>query len=153
MTRLVRRATNAVSLAQLVGWHWALAAAKHVVPLEHLVRSMWRRARPARVADDRDRMIGLINRAGRLAGTPDRDCLQRSLLVGRALAACGEAPAMTVGFRRLDGRVVGHAWVVTASGVVGEDAAALAEFVPAMVIDTSGLVTDDRATRASDDRR
>jgi hypothetical protein len=61
-----------------------------------------------------------VLRTGTVAGMPDRDCLQRSLLLYGELAAAGLQPVLTVGLRRQDGRLLGHAWVCVNGAVVAE---------------------------------
>jgi hypothetical protein len=49
------------------------------------------------------------------------DCLQSSLLLYRELSALGADPRLAVGFRRLENRVEGHAWVfVDGRAIPGE---------------------------------
>ena len=90
----------------------ALGVAKHLVRLDRLARWAWQPP-PATPAPrpDQERMVSLVLRLGAAAGQPDRDCLQRSLLLYRELSRCGADPRLLVGFRRDAGRLVGHAWV------------------------------------------
>jgi hypothetical protein len=88
--------------------------AKYVVPLPRLVALMTPDARAgardprleARIA----RMAGWAARAVRPFG--DGNCLERSLVLYRALIRAHAAPELYVGFRSGESGVEGHVWVV-----------------------------------------
>lgn len=107
-----RRMSGAIVVARLLPIYLALAVAKHVVRIDRLARWAWRSPRPSpRAPGDEPRMVSLVLRLGAIAGRPDRDCLQRSLLLYRELSRAGADPRLFVGFRREHQRLVGHAWV------------------------------------------
>ena len=101
--------------------------------LDRLVRLTWRAPRLAPGRDHRAeaRLLSRISLATRVFGTSDRDCLQRSLLIYRELSRAGADPSLVIGFRRTDGRVQGHAWVVSDGVAIGEGEAELLQFAPA----------------------
>ena len=49
---------------------------------------------------DRSQLLGRAIKTSRLIGVPDRDCLQRSLLLYRVLSRAGANPRLVVGVRR-----------------------------------------------------
>jgi hypothetical protein len=71
-----------------------------------------------------------VLRLSQLTGLPDRDCLQRSLLLYRVLSRAGAAPTLVIGFRRINGGILGHAWVVVDNQPVIEEAELL-QYSPA----------------------
>lgn len=108
-------------MARLYPLFVALTIAKHLLPISTLARWSWRRSRRAsrdRVAEQR--LVSTVLRLGGWAGDPERDCLQRSLLLYRELSYAGADPRLIVGFRRGDGRLEGHAWVETDDSPVAE---------------------------------
>src|SRR5262245_11633761 len=118
----------------------ALGVAKHVVPIASLARWVWREPRGPR---DPGREYDLVSRAlqaGRVAGSPDRDCLQRSLLLFRVRSAAGADPRLRVGFASDQGRLAGHAWVVVDDCPVAETAEGLARFRPAFEFGRGGAI-------------
>jgi len=108
-------------MARLYPLFLALTVAKHVLPIPTLARWSWRPSRTTsrdRVAEQR--IVSAVLRLGSWAGDPERDCLQRSLLLYRELSHVGAEPRLIVGFRRGDGRLEGHAWVETDDTPVAE---------------------------------
>lgn len=101
---------TALAVCRLLPWFLAFGVLKRRVALPTLVRWAWRRPRDGPRADP-SRIASLVLRTGAIAGTPDRDCLQRSLLLYRELAAGGLQPVLAVGLERMSGRLTGHAWV------------------------------------------
>ena len=111
--------STAAAVGRLLPRFLAFGILKRVVPLPTLARWAWRGPRPARAAD-LTRIASVVLRTGAVAGVPDRDCLQRSLLLYGELSAAGLEPVLTVGLRREDGRLTGHAWVSVNGTVVAE---------------------------------
>jgi hypothetical protein len=115
---------------------------KHLVPLRLLARWAW--CRPGGWRDrDRDgerRLHRRVIRLGQLVGLPDRDCLQRSLLLYRALSRAGANPMLVVGFDRMNGRIFGHAWVVVDGHAVIESESDLLRFSPVVAFGWQGAL-------------
>jgi hypothetical protein len=109
-----------------------LGLLKHLVPLHWLARWAWCPpiVGPRNLATEQ-RLSASILRLSQLTGLPDRDCLHRSLLLYRVLSRAGADPSLVVGFRRIDGRILGHAWVVVDGRTVIEAETDLLEFSPA----------------------
>ena len=108
------------AMCRLVPRFVALGALKRALSLHTLARWSWQAPRRGAPPTPSDRIASLVFRAGYLAGVPDRDCLQRSLLLYRELSRAGYAPELAVGFRRSNGELAGHAWVVVNGSAVGE---------------------------------
>src|SRR5262249_31997015 len=81
-----------------------------------------------------------VLRLSQLTGLPDRDCLQRSLLLYRVLSRAGAEPTLVVGFDRIDGRILGHARVTTDGHAVIEREADLLRFSPTFSFGTRGAL-------------
>jgi hypothetical protein len=75
-------------------------------------------------------LVASVQRLSELIGLPDRDCLQRSLLLYRLLSRSGAAPKLMIGFRQTEGKVLGHAWVTVDGQPIMEDVTLL-PFSPA----------------------
>ncbi len=119
--RWAGRATTAAQVARLYPLFLALGIGKRVIALGTLARWSWRPSRAAardRVAERR--VISSILRLGAWAGRPDRDCIQRSLLLYRELSRAGANPCLMIGFRREGSRLEGHAWVEADGAPVAE---------------------------------
>jgi hypothetical protein len=123
----ISRLRSAAALLRLAPWFFALGLVKRHVPLPILARWLYR-SRPSRPGQDPTLIASRVLRAGALAGVPDRDCLQRSLVLYRELSAAGMAPELAVGFRHVDGRLTGHAWVSVEGSVVAEPGLELSAF-------------------------
>jgi hypothetical protein len=128
-------------LARLLATFSALGVLKHLVSLPTLVRwaSQAPSGRTARAADD---IASDVVRAGAFGGWPDRDCLQRSLLLYRELARAGWRPELVVGFERGSAGLLGHAWVRAGGRVIADGDAAVARFEPALVFGADGALRD-----------
>lgn len=90
----------------------AVAALKHFVPVTTIARWLAREPHPRVDPDLVDRISGASRRIRRMSPIGDRDCLQRSLVLFRQLPRAGLKPSLAMGFRRVDGRLEGHAWIV-----------------------------------------
>ncbi len=135
------RVRRGVRLGRLLAFFSALGVLKHIVPLPTLARWAWQPpARPPhRGADD---IASEVLRAGAFGGWPDRDCLQRSLLLYRELARAGFGPELVVGFERGRDGVRGHAWVRARGRVIAEAETAVSRFEPALVFGEGGVLRD-----------
>lgn len=138
------RASRTLLIVRLVFASLALGLLKHVVPLRRLARWAWRAPARTPAAIPTTELVGRVLQAGRISGTPDRDCVQRSLLLYRELSKAGLDPTLTVGVRRDPDRVRGHAWVEVHGRVVTESAAELGRFTPIVRFGREGAVIPDR---------
>lgn len=118
---------TAAAICRLAPWYVVLGAVKRFVPLPTLVRWSYQPARSRSGADPRQIAANVL-RTGDLTGIPDRDCLQRSLVLYRELSGAGLNPELAVGFRHADGRLAGHAWVSVAGRIVAEPDLDASEF-------------------------
>jgi hypothetical protein len=140
ITRASNRLRSGLALAQLLPTYVLFGVLKHIVPLRWLVRRAWC---PPTGARDRARERRLAMRVLRLSqrmGLPDRDCLQRSLLLYRVLSRAGADPKLVVGFQRVNSRVLGHAWVTVDGRPVFEPEADLLRFMPALTFGVHGTL-------------
>jgi len=131
---------TAFAVCRLLPWFLALGALKRLVSVPTLARWSWRQPRGHR-ADDPHLVASIAScvlRTGTIAGVPDRDCLQRSLLLYRELSAAGLRPELAVGFQRVNGTLSGHAWVTVAGVVVAEPELDESSFEPMMRFGESG---------------
>jgi Transglutaminase-like superfamily len=124
---------NTLAVGRLAPTFLALGVLRRLVPIDRLARWAWRTPRRERDGAAREhQLVSRVVRACGLAGAPDRDCLQRSLLLYRELSRAGADPVLVMGFRRADGRLEGHAWVVSDGRPLVESDARLRGFVPAL---------------------
>jgi hypothetical protein len=144
---------GALIVARLAPLFVVLGIAKHVVRIDRLARWAWQTPGPTpREPRDARRLVSLVLRLGALAGQPDRDCLQRSLLLYRELSRAGADPRLHVAFRRENVRLVGHAWVECAGRPVTTESIAPAAFDVTWIFGPDGRLlkaSPDRAVRAS----
>lgn len=118
-----------------------LGLLKHLVPLKWLLaRWAWRPPAGQRNREAERRLAGNVLRLRQLIGLPDRDCLQRSLLLYRVLSRAGANPKLVVGFHRLNGQITGHAWVLVDGHPVLESKDALRQFSSAMAFGAAGEI-------------
>jgi hypothetical protein len=123
MKRWLARTQTAADFARLAPIFLALRLAKRLVPIERLARWSWRDSRsPVRDQTAEQRVISSVVRLGALAGRPERDCIERSLLLYRELSRAGADPRLVVGFRSEGGHVKGHAWVEADGVAIAETA-------------------------------
>ena len=116
---MTSRWTTIVAVARLVPWFVTYGAMKRFVSLPTLARWAYQTPRRGASCDPRE-VASYVLRTGRLTGVPDRDCLQRSLVLYRELSAAGLSPELALGFQRRDGRLAGHAWVTIGGRAVAE---------------------------------
>jgi len=143
---LRRRVSAAWTIARLLPAFAAFGVLKHLVPIARLARWAWRPASRSDRAASASHVISRVLQVGRWSGVPDRDCVQRSLLLYRELSRLGLNPTLVMGFRRQTGEVQGHAWIVVDDRIVAEEAAALAGFTPALRFGARGLLQDSSPT-------
>lgn len=122
-------------LLRMAGWALVVPVLKFLIPLPRLVRIVTPRPRrktaePYRV----QRLTGLLYGSG--AFHLSDNCLERSLVTFRYLAAAGATPTLVVGMRIQDAGYVGHAWV-TVDGQLMHDAAELVSTLSPVVAFTA----------------
>ena len=127
-------------MIRLLRGYLLFGALKHLVPLRWLARWAWCRPAGLRDRDAEQRLVARIVRLRQLTGYPDRDCLQRSLLLYHVLSRAGADPTLVVGFQRIDGRIRGHAWVVVDECALLESKSDLAPFSPALLFGPQGVL-------------
>src|SRR5579862_1232709 len=136
--RIVRRIKTGFIMARLLIVYIVLALLKHLVPLTWLVRWVWCPPVGPRDREAESRLSSIVIRLSRLTRLPDRDCLQRSLLIYRVLSRVGAEPTLVVGFQKTNGRLQGHAWVTVDDCSVVEPEAELVGFSPALCFGLRG---------------
>jgi len=141
------------SIARTISWIWtglliarflpayvAFATLKHIVPLQRLVRLAWSPPAGQRDHEAEKRLLASVLRLSQLVGLRDGDCLQRSLLVYRLLSRAGADPLLVIGFRRKDGRLLGHTWVIVDDHAIFESEADINTFSPAISFGSQGAL-------------
>ena len=139
----MRRLKTGFIMAHLLIIYIVLALFKHLVPLTWLVRRVWCPSVGPRDYEAEWRLTSIVLRLSRLTGLPDRDCLQRSLLLYRVLSHVGAEPILVVGFQRTNGHIHGHAWVTVDGRAVVEPEAELVGFSPALRFGLRGELLPD----------
>jgi hypothetical protein len=127
---LVRSPGDLWLALRMLGWALALPLLARVLPLPRLTRLVAKRSRARRSAWREQQIVGLAHRLGAPLGAPGGGCLPRSLLLYRFLGAAGAEPRLTMGVRRQENRVRGHAWVAVDGRVVADSEEAVREFRP-----------------------
>jgi hypothetical protein len=140
ITRALRRLRVGLVLGRLLPAYVLLGLLKHVVPLRWLVRWAWCPAAGLRDRGVEHQLAARVLRLSQLVGLPDRDCLQRSLLLYRVLSRAGADPTLVAGFHRMNGRIIGHAWVVVDGRAVIESEGDLLRFSPALGFGSGGAL-------------
>ena len=141
--RTVRRLKTGFIMARLLITYIVLALLKHLVPLPLLVRRVWCLPVGPRDCEAEWRLTSIVLRLSRLTGLPDRDCLQRSLLLYRVLSPVGAQPTLVIGFQSTNGQIRGHAWVTVDGRSIVEPETELVGFSPALRFGLRGeLLTD-----------
>jgi hypothetical protein len=105
---LLARPRDAWLAARIFGWLCALPVLKRTLPLERLVRLMWRA--PQGSTRNRDREERTIRIVAHLSRTSGGNCLERSLVLYRYLGWANADPDLVVGMARPD-EYLGHVWV------------------------------------------
>lgn len=137
-TRFYRRLRTAPTIGRLAPAYASFAVLKHIVSLPTLARWAWKPQRGPRDPNAERRVITAVAQLRHWFGAQE-DCLQSSLVLYRELSALGADPKLTVGFRRHDDRVEGHAWVfVDGRVILGESYAQ--PFAPAFRFGRGGVL-------------
>jgi hypothetical protein len=126
--RILRRLRNGCAVGKLLPAYVLFGVLKHFLPLDRLARRAWRDPAGARDRYAERQLIENVFRLSRLVGLSERDCLQCSLLLYRALSRMGAEPTLFIGFRQASGRIIGHAWVVVDDRAVIDSEAELLRF-------------------------
>src|SRR5262245_13080052 len=140
ITRAIRYFRTGLVITRLIPAYVAFGTLKHLVPLRWLVRCAWCPPAGPRDREAERRLGASVLRLSQLMGLPDRDCFQRSLLLYRLLSRAGANPILVVGFRRMDGRILGHAWVIVDDHAIFESAADLSRFSPVVCFGARGAL-------------
>ncbi len=125
-----RRAATAIGVGRLMPWYVAFGVLRHVVPLPWLARWAWQTPMAERNQEQERKIVARVARIRRVIERRHGDCLQSSLVLYRELSRLGADPTLVVGFRRANGRIVGHAWVLAGGRPVPESASVIAEYTP-----------------------
>jgi hypothetical protein len=128
----LNRIKNGWLVARLLPAYLILGLLKHVVPLSWLARWAWSAPDGPRDREAESRLAARVFRLSQLIGLLDRDCLHRSLLLYRVLSRAGADPRLVIGFQRMNGRILGHAWVIVDGHAVIEPEVDLLRFSPAL---------------------
>jgi hypothetical protein len=140
IARISKRFMTGLAVGRLLPAYLLLGLFKHFVPLTWLARLAWSPPAGRGDREAEERLAARLLRISRLIGVPDRDCLQRSLLLYRVLSRAGADPTLTVGFQQIDGRIQGHAWVAVDGRPLNESDANLARFTSALSFGVSGAL-------------
>jgi hypothetical protein len=140
MTKVLEKLGNLLGVGRLLPAYMLFGLLKHLVPLRLLARWVWCRPAGWRDRDVERRLQRRVIRLGQLVGLPDRDCLQRSLVLYRALSRAGADPMLVIGFDRMNGRIFGHAWVVVDGQAVIESETDLLRFSPVVAFGRQGVL-------------
>jgi hypothetical protein len=142
--RLAASPRDSWLLLRMAGWALVVPVLKFLIPLPRLIRLVT--PRPRRKAAEPDRVLRLTSLLyGSGAFHLSDNCLERSLVTFRYLAAAGATPTLVVGMRNQDGGYVGHAWV-TVDGQLMHDAAELVSTLAPVVAFTA----DGRIVRSAE---
>ena len=144
--RASHRFRKGLIVVRLLPVYVLLGLFKHLVPLRWLARWAW-----CTPVGQRDRtaergLAASVLRLSQLMGLPDRDCLQRSLLLYRVLSRAGAAPVLIIGFGQINGAVRGHAWVLVDNQPVVKEAE-LFQFSPAFGFGVGGFMFQTTESR------
>ena len=139
------RIRNALALGRLLPVYAVLGLLKHLMPLRWLARWCWCAQEGPRDRLAEHRLTGRALRLSTLMRVSDRDCLQRSLLLYRILSRAGADPTLVVGFQQLDGKILGHAWVLVEGRPVIESEADLTRFSPTLRFGARGVLLPPEA--------
>jgi hypothetical protein len=138
-----RRLKAAPGVARLLPAYLVLTILKHVIPLNRLVRWVWKEPLVGRDGDAERHVLTSVTRLRTWLCKGD-DCLQGSLLLYRELSLLGADPTLAVGFRRYRDRLEGHAWVLVDGRAVPDESHEV-EFEPAFQFGRGGVLVSQRA--------
>jgi hypothetical protein len=144
----LRRARTALNAVRMLPCYAAVGVLKHVVPVTTLARWLAREPAPRVDRHLADRITAAGRRLRQLSPIGDRDCLHRSLVLFRHLPRAGLTPSLAIGFRRVNGRLEGHAWVVVDDRAFDEPRLAGSPFEETCRIGPDGRVIAQPATIA-----
>jgi Transglutaminase-like superfamily len=148
---VIKRAPNRLKTGLIMGRllpaYVLVGLLKHIIPLRWLVRWAWCPPAGPRDCEAEHRSAASVLRLSQLIGLPDRDCLQRSLLLYRLLSRAGADPTLVVGFDRINGRIFGHAWIIVDGHTVIEPEAELLRFSPTFTFGSRGARLPARPDR------
>ncbi len=126
----------------MTGWAVALPLLKRALPLRRLVTLL--AAPPPDHPRDPAAEAAVLRVVRRLYHPtrphPSTNCLERSLVLYRYLAAAGATPHLVIGVAPPGGVFRGHAWVEVAGTPVGETLADLAPYQPVVVFGPQGEI-------------
>jgi hypothetical protein len=138
----VRSPSAAWLVVRMLGWALILPILKVRMPMERLVALMWTDARGDLQHRDPagERQVARLSRISHLAITAGRrdNCLERSLIAYRHLAARNAGPLLVVGVRAGRQGTEGHVWVTVDGEPVHDQAADVATYQPLTVFGAHG---------------
>ncbi|HEX5415818.1 MAG TPA: lasso peptide biosynthesis B2 protein [Chloroflexota bacterium] len=128
---------------RMAWWILALPVLKRVMPLPTLVARA--RSRPGTRTFSREQIGEIIAVTSRvyqvLRFGKAGNCLERSLVNYHFLSGSVPNLQLVIGVRRLDQRIVGHAWVTVDGQVLGENPASINSYVQVIRFDGSAVPT------------
>jgi hypothetical protein len=131
---------TAAGMGRLLPWYVAFGVLRHVVPLPRLARWAWHAPSGPRNREFERKVTGRVERLRRILERGRGDCLQSSLLLYRELSRSGADPTLVVGFRRDQGRMQGHAWVLADGRPVAASQDSIDGFAPTFGFGRSGTL-------------
>jgi len=148
---LLRSPSDLLLLTRMAGWALAVPVLKFALPLPRLVRLAAPRVRRAR----RDAFTRVVRLTNLLYGTGafrlSDNCLERSLVTFRYLAAGGATPTLVVGVRGEESGYLGHAWVTVDGSPVHDSPSLVATLAPVVAFAADGRpVAPPEPTTAAD---
>ena len=132
-------------MGRLLPAYVLLGVLKHLVPLRWLARWTWCAPTGPRDREAERHLAESVSRLSQLRGLPDRDCLQRSLLLYRVLSRAGADPTLVLGFQRRNDRILAHAWVIVDGHTVIEPEVDLRRFSPVLRFGLRGALLPARS--------
>jgi hypothetical protein len=134
------RVCNGIVISRLLPFYVLVTILKPFVPLQLLAQWAWCAPVGPRNQEAEGRLAARVIRLSQLTGLGDRDCVQRSLLLYRALSRAGADPTLVVGFEQSDDGIMGHAWVVVDGQAVLESDADLRRYSRALNFGSRGML-------------
>jgi hypothetical protein len=133
-------------LTRMAGWALIVPVLKFALPLPRLVRLMTPRRRHGEPAARAriERLTGLLYGTG--AFRLSDNCLERSLVTFRYLAAADAAPTLVVGMRGEGNGYQGHAWVTVDDAPVHDAPSLVASLAPIVAFSADGRIVSSGET-------